>query len=84
MQDKTGVILGIAGVGLGAGLMFFLDPSRGKQRRAAVRDQAKRTSRKIERAAKSVDRSAHDLVEGTNELAQRVFLWKKKALRLVA
>ena len=62
MQGKTGLIAGIAGIGLGSGLMFFLDPDRGKQRRAAVRDQAKRTSRQVGRVARSVDRSAHDVV----------------------
>ena len=84
MQGKTGLIVGLAGIGLGSGLMFFLDPARGKQRRAAVRDQAKRTSRQLGRVAKSVDRNAHDLARGTNDFARRVFLWKRKALRLVA
>src|ERR1039458_8561563 len=55
-----------------------------KQRRAAVRDQAKRTSRQLGRAVKSVDRTAHDLAKGADELAKRVFMWKRKALRLVA
>ena len=84
MQAKTGLIVGLAGIGLGGGLMFFLDPARGKQRRAAVRDQAKRTSRQIGKAARSVDRSAHDLAKGADELTKRVFLWKRKAMRLVA
>ena len=85
MQGKTGLIAAIAGIGLGSGLMFFLDPSRGKQRRAAVRDQAKRTSRQLERTAKSVDRTAHALTNGANDLTKRVFfLWRRKALRLVA
>ena len=85
MQNNGKIGLGLmAGIGLGTGLMFFLDPSRGKQRRAAVRDQAKRTSRQLGRVAKSVDRSAHDLARGADELTKRVFLWKQKALRLVA
>jgi hypothetical protein len=84
MQGKTGLIAAIAGIGLGSGLMFFLDPSRGKQRRTAVRDQAKSTSRQLRRVVKSVDRSAHDLAKGADELTKRVFLWKRKALRLVA
>jgi hypothetical protein len=84
MQGKTGLIAGIAGIGLGSGLMFFLDPDRGKQRRAAVRDQAKRTSRQLGRVARSVDRTAHDVAKGADELTKRVFLWKRKALRLVA
>jgi hypothetical protein len=84
MQGKTGLIVGLAGIGLGTGLMFFLDPARGKQRRAVVRDRAKRTSRQIGKVARSVDRSAHDLARGADELTKRVFLWKRKALRLVA
>jgi hypothetical protein len=78
MQNNGKIGLGLmAGIGLGTGLMFFLDPSRGKQRRAAVRDQAKRTSRQLGRVARSVDK-------GADELTKRVFLWKRKALRLVA
>jgi hypothetical protein len=84
MQGKTGLIVGLAGIGLGSGLMFFLDPARGKQRRAVVRDRAKSTSRQIGKAARSVDRTAHDLAKGADELTKRVFLWKRKAIRLVA
>ena len=85
MQNNGKIGLGlITGIGLGTGLMFFLDPSRGKQRRAVVRDQAKRTSRQLGRMAKSVDRSAHDLAKGADALTKRVFLWRQKALRLVA
>ena len=85
MQSNGKLGLGlITGIGLGSGLMYFLDPGRGKQRRAAVRDQAKRTSRQLGRVAKSVDRSAHDLAKSADELTKRVFSWKRKALRLVA
>jgi hypothetical protein len=84
MESKTALIAGIAGIGLGSGLMFFLDPGRGKQRRADVRNRAKSTSRQLGRMAKSVDKSAHDLAKGADALTQRVFVWKRKALRLVA
>jgi hypothetical protein len=79
-----GKIALIAGVGLGSGLMYLFDPDRGKQRRSLVRDRAKRTSRYIGRMAKTVDKTAHDLAKGTNELTRRVFALKRKALRLVA
>src|ERR1039457_5391373 len=84
MQGKTALIVGITRISLGSGLMFFLDPGRGKQRRAVVRERAKSTSRQLRRMAKSVDRSAHDLAKGADALTQRVFVWKRKALRLVA
>ena len=84
MQAKTGLIAGIAGIGLGSGLMFFLDPARGKQRRAAVRRQAKRTSQQLERVAQSVDRTARDLAEGANGFTKQVSSWRRRALRLVA
>ena len=64
-------------MGVGTGLMFFLDPNRGKQRRAEVRDGAKRASRRVSRAAKAVDARA-------GEVSRRLFVWKRKALRLVA
>ena len=85
MQNNGKIGIGLlTGIGLGSGLMFFLDPDRGKQRRAMVRDRAKRTSRQLGRVAKSVDRTAHDLAKGADELTKRVFVWKRKAIRLVA
>jgi len=36
-MNRTGMILG--GLTVGAGLIYFLDPKRGGQRRAMVRDQ---------------------------------------------
>ena len=85
MQNNGKIGIGLlTGIGLGSGLMFFLDPNRGKQRRALVRDRAKRTSRQLGRVAKSVDRTAHDLAKGADELTKRVFVWKRKAIRLVA
>ncbi len=84
MQGKTSLIAGVVGIGLGSGLMFFLDPDRGQRRRNAVRSQAKRTSRQLGRVAKSVDRTAHELANGANAVTKRLFVWRQKALRLVA
>ena len=42
---KQGAAL-IGGAELGAGVMYLLDPDRGKRRRALVRDQAVRSVRK--------------------------------------
>jgi osmotically-inducible protein OsmY len=38
MRRSRGALL--TGLGIGTGLMFFLDPARGRRRRALVRDQA--------------------------------------------
>jgi gas vesicle protein len=82
MQSKLVGLM--AGIGLGTCLMYLLDPDRGKQRRAQVRDRAKRTSRQLGRVAKSVDRTAHDIARGTEAITKRAFSLKRKALRLVA
>lgn len=42
---RAGAML-LGGLGLGAALMYVLDPERGKRRRALVRDKAVRTTRK--------------------------------------
>ena len=36
MNNKTAIV---GAVGIGAALMYFLDPDRGKRRRALVRDK---------------------------------------------
>jgi len=42
---RTGAML-LGGLGLGAALMYVLDPERGKRRRALVRDKAVRVTKK--------------------------------------
>jgi osmotically-inducible protein OsmY len=42
---SNGVFTLLAGLGIGAALMYFLDRDRGRRRRAFVRDQAARASR---------------------------------------
>lgn len=54
----------VSGVALGAGLAWFLDPRRGGQRRAIVRDKMKHVAHELEQAARV---GGHDLahrVEG--------------------
>jgi hypothetical protein len=84
MQGKTNLIAAIAGIGVGTGLMYFLDPNRGKQRRAAARCQAKLRSRQFSQAVKTVDRRTHDLVRTADDFTKLLFSWKRKALKLVA
>lgn len=54
----------IGGAGLGAGLMYLLDPDRGRRRRALVRDQAIRSTRKARAAAQATARDARNRAQG--------------------
>ena len=51
-------LLLLGGIGLGAGLMYMLDPDKGRRRRALVRDQLTRASN---RASKALGRTSRDL-----------------------
>jgi len=50
--------LGVLGAGIGAGLMFLLDPQMGKRRRAVLRDK---TFSVTHHASAAIDRTARDL-----------------------
>jgi osmotically-inducible protein OsmY len=54
---RTGAML-LGGLGLGAALMYVLDPERGKRRRALVRDKAVRAAHK---ASDRIDARSRDL-----------------------
>ncbi len=54
----------IGGAGLGAGLMYLLDPDRGKRRRALVRDQAVRSARKTREAVEATARDTQNRTRG--------------------
>ena len=47
----------VASIGLGAGLMYFLDPQHGNRRRAMVRDKANRFVNSID---ESIDKALED------------------------
>lgn len=50
----------VGGAGLGAGLMYFFDPDRGRRRRALIRDQAAHWSRKTREAAGTTARDVRN------------------------
>lgn len=65
----------IGGLGLGAGLMFILDPDRGRGRRAVIRDKAKSALRETEDALATATRDLGNrtgglLVEAGSRLTQ--------------
>lgn len=55
-MNKGLALIGAAGVG--AGLMYILDPDRGNRRRALVRDKVEHTVRKTK---DEIERTSHDL-----------------------
>jgi uncharacterized membrane protein len=58
-------LMGIGGLGLGAGLMFMLDPDRGRRRRALVRDQMAHAARMLSRATGATSRDLTHRIYGT-------------------
>src|SRR5438105_1035661 len=58
----------LIGAGVGAGLMFLFDPSRGRRRRALIRDKFVRVARRTREAAGATGR---DLTLRTSGLAAR-------------
>ncbi len=54
----------VSGASLGAGLMYFLDPDRGRRRRALMRDKGIRWSRKTREFAGSTSRDMQNRAKG--------------------
>lgn len=63
-------MLSIIGTGIGAGLMYYFDPDRGRRRRAMVRDQM---SHGLHKAVAGLDATSRDVVNrvrGTGAMAR--------------
>jgi hypothetical protein len=71
----------LTGAGLGAGLMFFLDPRRGRQRRALIRDKMIRLSHQVQEARDMVVRDARNRLHGLASGDLSVMIGGKNALR---
>ena len=68
MERSTGLVALLAGLGIGAALMYLLDPGRGARRRSLIRDKAARASRAtgrelIERAQDMKNRAQGHVAE---------------------
>lgn len=65
----------LGGIGLGAGLMYILDPDRGRARRATARDKVRsavnRTGRAVGRSSRDLSNRARGLVAETGSLFRR-------------
>lgn len=71
----------LAGAGLGAGLMYLLDPQMGRRRRALVRDKAVHMLHEAEDAARTVATDLRHRTEGLASGDLSVLAGGKRALR---
>lgn len=55
------------GAGLGAGLVYLLDPGAGRRRRAVIRDHTNAYLSEVEEKAARVGRKARELVSGARD-----------------
>ncbi len=65
----------LSGMGLGASLMYFLDPDRGKRRRAMIRDQighlAHQTSTGLDKSSRDLSQRIHGMLAELRSLPSR-------------
>lgn len=69
-RDLAAMLLG---VGLGAALMFLLDPESGRRRRALVRDKSLHYARRARDSQEAMLRHASDRAQGVAAAARRRF-----------
>ena len=70
-QSGHGGLMLLAGLGLGALIMYLSDPQAGRRRRARLVDQYEHTSRKVHRGADVVIRDARNRAHGFVATAKR-------------
>jgi hypothetical protein len=78
MNRTTALLTGAA---LGTGLMYFLDPNRGRQRQARIRDKMTRFSHDIAEARDTVARDVRNRMRGLAAGDLTVLVGGKNALR---
>ncbi len=72
--SELNTLLGvIGGLGLGAGLMFIIDPSRGRRRRALIRDQMVHTGHLLARAIGVTSRDLSNRASGLLAIGNQIF-----------
>jgi hypothetical protein len=65
-------------VGLGAGLMYFLDPQAGRRRRALVRDQVTHSVHATTDAIESTRRDLTNRAQGIAARTRRITRWARR------
>jgi hypothetical protein len=71
----------LTGACVGAGLMYFLDPKRGRQRQARIRDKMSRLSHEIAEARDTVIRDVRNRMHGLAAGDLTMLVGGKNALR---
>lgn len=71
----------VTGASLGAGLMYFLDPKRGRQRRARIREKMIRLSHEIQEVQDTVTRDLRNRMCGLAAGDLTVLVGGKNAVR---
>ena len=71
----------LTAAGLGAGMMFFLDPRNGRRRRAFVRDKMIRLSHEIQDAGEVIRHDVRNRLQGLAAGDLTVLIGGKNALR---
>lgn len=71
----------LTSAGLGAGLMYFLDPNRGRQRRAQIRDKMARIGHRIQDTRDVVVRDVRNRMRGLAAGDLSILVGGKNALR---
>jgi uncharacterized membrane protein len=74
LEQRTGLL---TGVGMGVGLMYLLDPDRGRRRRALLRDRLTHSTRVGAHAIGATSRDVSNRAAGAASQMRRVF--KRKA-----
>lgn len=64
-RQSTNALALLAGIGIGAALMYFFDPDRGTRRRHMVSDQASRSLREAVRRLRDQAANTRNQVRGT-------------------
>ena len=70
-DETSGTLAFLCGLGLGAALMYFLDPDAGRRRRALVRDQVVRGGHALQDATEGAVQAAANRTSGYIKRAQR-------------
>jgi len=70
MNNKTAIV---GAVGLGAALMYFFDPDRGKRRRTLVRDKVEAAGNKVSEYAEKTSRDIQNRAYGVIAETKAIF-----------